>query len=78
MRAEIITQVIEDINDLLDDLQQRVLRLLETLQQQHLQTSDNAWGVLESLTGTVEASADWSAEHDHYLYGIPKHQETES
>jgi hypothetical protein len=43
-----------------------------------LQKSGNAWDVLESLTGTVEAPADWSAEHDHYLYGTPKYQETES
>lgn len=24
---------------------------------------------------TVEARADWSAEHDYYLYGTPKHRE---
>lgn len=28
---------------------------------------------LESLTGSVEAPADWATEHNHYLYGIPKH-----
>jgi hypothetical protein len=27
---------------------------------------------LESLIGTVEAPADWAAEHDHYLYGSPR------
>jgi hypothetical protein len=32
----------------------------------------NAWDVLEEWTGTVEAPEDWSAEHDHYLYGTPK------
>jgi len=26
------------------------------------------------LTGTVEAPEDWSAEHDHYLYGTLKSQ----
>jgi hypothetical protein len=30
--------------------------------------------VLESLTATIEAPADWSSEHDHYLYGTPKQQ----
>jgi hypothetical protein len=34
----------------------------------------NAWDVLESLIGTIEASADWSTEHDHYLYSTPKQQ----
>ena len=43
-----------------------------------IKLSKDAWDVLESLTGTVEAPADWSAEHDHYLYGTPKHLESES
>ena len=37
----------------------------------------DAWGVLESLSGTIEAPADWAAEHDHYLYGTAK-RSTES
>lgn len=32
----------------------------------------NAWEVLARYAGTVEAPADWSLEHDHYLYGTPK------
>lgn len=32
----------------------------------------DAWDVLESLVGTVQGPIDWSAEHDHYLYGTPK------
>ena len=32
----------------------------------------DAWEVLASLAGTVEAPADWALEHDHYLYGTPK------
>lgn len=32
----------------------------------------NALAVLEGLIGTVEAPADWAAEHDHYLYGTPR------
>jgi len=77
MSSPIITKVVEEMNSLPNDLQQQVLKFVVTLRQQHLQTSDNAWDVLESLTGSVEAPADWSAEHDHYLYGTPKHQETE-
>lgn len=32
----------------------------------------DALAVLEALAGSIEAPADWSAEHDHYLYGTPK------
>lgn len=35
----------------------------------------SAWDVLKKLTGTVDAPEDWSAQHDHYLYGTPKHNE---
>ena len=31
-----------------------------------------AWAILESLIGTYDGPADWSEEHDHYLYGWPK------
>lgn len=30
------------------------------------------WDFLEETAGTVEMPADWSSEHDHYLYGTPK------
>jgi hypothetical protein len=71
MSGSIITKVIEEIHNLPDDLQQKILQFVTTLRQQHLQAS-NAWDVLESLTGTVEAPADWSVEHDHSLYGTAK------
>jgi len=77
MSNQIVIQIIEQVNDLPDNLQQQVLSFVLTLRQEHLQESGNAWDVLESLTGTVEAPADWSAEHDHYLYGTPKHQEAD-
>ncbi len=78
MSNPIITKIVEQVNDLPDSLQQQVLTFVLTLRQEQLQKSGNAWDVLESMTGTVEAPADWSAEHDHYLYDTPKHQETES
>lgn len=78
MSHAIITQIMEQVNDLPDDLQQQVLTFIATLRQEHLQTPGNAWDVLESLTGTVEAPTDWSTEHDHYLYGTPKRQETDA
>jgi hypothetical protein len=37
----------------------------------------DAWDLLETLAGTLEAPSDWAAEHNHYLYGTPKrHSET--
>ncbi|MBD2384721.1 hypothetical protein [Cylindrospermum sp. FACHB-282] len=33
----------------------------------------NAWDLLETLTGTIEAPSDWSSQHDYYLYSTPKH-----
>lgn len=74
----IITQIVEQVNDLPDNLQQQVLTFVLSLRQEHLQKSSDAWDVLESLAGTVEAPTDWSVEHDHYLYGTPKRQESDS
>lgn len=33
------------------------------------------WDFLTDLIGTVEAPVDWAAEHDHYLYGLPRRHE---
>ncbi len=77
MSRPLITQVVEQMNDLPDDLQQQVLSFVLKLRQENLKESGDAWDVLESLTGTIEAPTDWSAEHDRYLYGTPKHQSNE-
>jgi len=37
-----------------------------------VQNQQNAWDVLESMMGTVEAPPHWSINHDHYLYGTAK------
>ncbi len=34
--------------------------------------SKDAWDILETLTGSVDAPPDWAEQHDHYLYGTPK------
>ena len=36
---------------------------------------EDAWDILERLIGTIDAPADWSAEHDHYIHGGPKRTE---
>lgn len=33
---------------------------------------EDAWDLLERLSGALEAPEDWAAEHDHYLYGTAK------
>jgi hypothetical protein len=75
MSTPILTQIVEQVNNLPVPLQQQVLAFILTLNQ-HQKTA-NAWDVLELQTGTIEAPSDWSIEHDHYLYGTPKHQQTE-
>jgi hypothetical protein len=74
MSNPIIAQIVEQVGHLPDPLQQEVLVFVQTLRQQHSPTDHNAWDLLETLTASVEAPTDWSSEHDHYLYGTPKHQ----
>lgn len=75
MSNSITAKVLEEMAELPDDLQQQVLQFVEALRQKYQEEpSGDAWDVLEALTGTIEAPPDWSAEHDHYLYGTPKHQ----
>ena len=33
---------------------------------------NDGWDEIAALAGTVDASPDWAAEHDHYFYGTPK------
>lgn len=35
------------------------------------------WDLLRRGTGSISGPADWSVEHDHYLYGTPKRAESE-
>ncbi len=36
------------------------------------ETPGDVYDLLQSLAGTYDGPEDWSAEHDHYLYGTPK------
>jgi hypothetical protein len=49
---------------------QRYLVTLTPLSE--VNTAEVAWDILDELAGTVDAPSDWSAEHNHYLYGSPK------
>ncbi len=49
-----------------DLLPNRQYRLHIEKNQKHF---EDAFDVLERLTGTVEGPEDWALNHDHYLYG---------
>jgi hypothetical protein len=86
MKPQLVEQIIEKLETFPDSALREILNhidLLETStdivsqQQPTGNPQKNAWDILESLTGTVEAPPDWSSEHDHYLYGTPRHQNIE-
>ena len=39
--------------------------------------AEDLFAVLDRHAGSVNAPVDWSAEHDHYLYGTPKRHDGE-
>ncbi len=45
---------------------------IEPLEAQVNGAEGNAWDTLARLAGSIEAPADWSSQHDRYLYGTPK------
>ena len=54
------------------DLEPNRPYVLTVTEKREKPSTSDAWNVLESLTGTIDAPEDWSQEHDHYLYGAPK------
>ena len=54
------------------ELNARYQITIEPLEQEVAGVDGNAWDTLTRLAGSIEAPADWSSEHDHYLYGTPK------
>ena len=77
MSSPIIIKVVDTMADFPDELQQKVLTFVVTLQQQQ-QPKGDACDVLDSMIGSGEAPSDWSTEHDHYLYGTPKNSELDA
>ena len=37
-----------------------------------LKSADSFFDTVRDLVGSVDGPADWAAEHDHYIHGIPK------
>ncbi len=48
--------------------------LITIVSEDNNSSTADVWDVLEDLAGTVDAPDDWASQHDHYLYGTPKHQ----
>jgi len=47
-------------------------RYLATIKRKETIDKQNVWDVLSKYARTVEGLDDWSEEHDHYLYGVPR------
>ncbi|MBC2697076.1 MAG: DUF104 domain-containing protein [ANME-2 cluster archaeon] len=43
-----------------------------TIEDEDSSAKQSIWEVLDEFSGKIEGPEDWSEEHDHYLYGIPK------
>ena len=43
------------------------------LQKKKKQNEEDALSFLIKNVGVIEAPEDWASEHDHYIYGTPKH-----
>lgn len=55
------------------DLEKNI-RYLVTIENEEATDKQNLWDVLNEFSGKVEGPNDWSQEHDHYLYGVPKRE----
>ena len=51
-------------------------RYVVTIERKETLKEKNLWEVLSDLTGTIEGPDDWSQEHNHYLYDLPKSEKT--
>ncbi len=47
-------------------------RCVVTVQTPGEGTFADAWRLLDEMSGSIDAPTDWSAEHNHYLYGTPR------
>lgn len=55
------------------DLEPNV-RYLVSIEREEAIGKQSLWDVLSKFAGMVEGPEDWSEEHDHYLYGVPKRE----
>jgi len=85
MAQATLKQVLEEIKTLApEELRQVELAVQSQLERPIASAPDavtvenNAWSVLDSLIGCVDAPSDWAEEHDHYISGTPKRRADES
>jgi len=60
------------------NLKPGVVQVVVPALESHLTSGEQApkgiaavWACVDQAAGSIEAPTDWSAEHDHYLYGTP-------
>lgn len=49
-------------------------RLLITVLSEEKPENKTLFELLDAPIGSIEGPEDWSINHDHYLYGVPKKQ----
>ncbi len=49
-------------------------RYLITIERKEETDQQSLWDILSKFSGKIEGPEDWSKEHDHYLYGVPKQE----
>lgn len=47
----------------------------DTLQEPPNKGKPGSWDWLREMSGCIDGPTDWAENHDHYLYGTPKHDE---
>ena len=50
------------------------VRYLVTIKREEETSQQSLWDTLNKFSGKVEGPKDWSKEHDHYIYGVPKRE----
>jgi hypothetical protein len=50
------------------------VRYLITIERKEKIDQQSLWDTLSEFSGKVDGPEDWSKEHDHYLYGVPKRE----
>jgi hypothetical protein len=56
-----------------DGTQVEVL-LPEDGSREEFKSAGSFFDTIRDLVGSVEGPADWAAEHDHYIHGLPKRE----
>ncbi len=77
MPATIKKQLIREIEEIPDELQEKMLKMVHFMKKEILapkkKITKKANAFLDVGEFTIDTgSADLSSQHDHYLYGVPK------